>query len=581
MTCESTTPTFGTAYYPDYYPESDWARDLDRMRNAGLRTIRILEFAWVWYQPTPDTWRWDGLDHFLDLAADRGLDVCLATPTATPPPWFFQRYPDARLVNAKGEPCRYSRHLTCWNHPAARAEAWRAIETLARRYGNHPAVTAWQIDNEPNYAERTDEFYDFNPHFLADGRDWLRKKYGTLDALNAAWFAQFWSQSANDWDQVWETHHPRNNPHSHLDFLRWRDTNMADFVQAQAALLRKCTSGQKIGCNIPEVGIRAANAIGQDYRAQSRGLDWVGTDLYEATGDLARDLASFRLNCDLMRSCAETAKPGGAEFILAEVQGGPHERFWKSGFAAHYWDEKYLVASTEVFAERGADAVWYFCWRPTPGGVEIGMNGVQDIDGADTTRTEAVRRFAADPSPLAAKRAAYGQRPLALVHHSRDAYRFASFFEDLKGIEESMRGVHRWLDTEGWRVTFLHDEDLRGELPPADLLVLAESPLLGVETQEHIIAWADGEPNRRLLCGPNTALADDNGQLLARANRRLHAWLGVDFGGWHDTGVEGFRVLRPGPDHTASEPFTHEGREHPTRVTCPGCSTVHAKRWSR
>lgn len=92
--------------------------------------------------------------------------------------------------------------MTCWNHSGARDEAWRTIEALATRYGSHPAVWGWQIDNEPNYAERVDEFYDFNPYFLADGRAWLREKYGTLEALNAAWFAQFWSQAANEWEQI-------------------------------------------------------------------------------------------------------------------------------------------------------------------------------------------------------------------------------------------------------------------------------------------------------------------------------------------------------------------------------------------
>lgn len=137
---------------------------------------------------------------------------------------------------------------------------------------------------------------------------------------------------------------------------------MARFVQAQAELLREHTSGQMIGCNIPEVGVKFSTAIGQDYWLQSRGLDWVGTDVYEASANLERDLASFRLNCDLMRSCAETARPGGAKFFIAETQGGPAERFWHSGFAPRYWNESYVKATAEVFAERGADAIWQFCW---------------------------------------------------------------------------------------------------------------------------------------------------------------------------------------------------------------------------
>jgi beta-galactosidase GanA len=69
----------GTAYYPDYFPAAEWARDLDRMKAAGIGCVRILEFAWSWYQPEPGRWSWDGLDQFLDLAGERNLAVCLST----------------------------------------------------------------------------------------------------------------------------------------------------------------------------------------------------------------------------------------------------------------------------------------------------------------------------------------------------------------------------------------------------------------------------------------------------------------------------------------------------------------------
>jgi beta-galactosidase len=173
----------GTAYYPDYFPSTEWSRDLDRMKAAGIGRVRILEFAWSWYQPEPDKWSWDGLDRFLDLALRKEMDVCLATPTATPPPWFFERYPDARLMNDQGQVCWAHRHMTCWNHLQAWEEAARTIHHLAQRYGSHPAVWGWQIDNEPNYAEDPAAFYDFNPHALRDARQWLWKPRGLERSL--------------------------------------------------------------------------------------------------------------------------------------------------------------------------------------------------------------------------------------------------------------------------------------------------------------------------------------------------------------------------------------------------------------
>jgi hypothetical protein len=33
---QTVRPFIGTAYYPDYYPATDWPRDLDRMCSCGV-----------------------------------------------------------------------------------------------------------------------------------------------------------------------------------------------------------------------------------------------------------------------------------------------------------------------------------------------------------------------------------------------------------------------------------------------------------------------------------------------------------------------------------------------------------------
>lgn len=545
----------GTAYYPDYFPASDWARDLDRMKAAGIQTVRILEFAWAWYQPEPDRWNWNGLDHFLDLACARQLRVCLATPTATPPPWFFERYPDARLVNIDGRPCFTARHMTCWNHPGAWAEATRTIRALAERYGRHPAVWGWQIDNEPNYAEDPAAFYDFNPHALRDAHLWLEQEYGTLDALNKRWFGAFWSQTYNKWSQIWVTHLPKTNPNSRLAFLRWRETNLARFVQRQASLLRAFTHGQKIGVNIPEVGLPFSLQIGQDYWGQAAGLDWVGTDLYTASGNRPADLASLRYSCDLIRGAQQSTAPGG-EFLLSETQGGPHLRTWHSTFAAEAWDPDFLRDSLAAYAERGATQSWLFMWRPTLGGNEVGMNGVQTAEGDDSERTVEVRRLAADPTPWQHAADAYRARPLALLHYSQDSQRYLHHFEPLARADQILRGAHAALDAAGYQIRFINDTDLRsGQLPPAAVrLDLPLSPLLPPESQQAIIAWWDQKPGRELQLGPDTALLDGDGNWLTRERRPLWTWLGVIPGALHDTPSDALEVS--GVTHRRFRAFT-------------------------
>lgn len=486
--------------------------------------------------------------------------------------------------------------MTCWNHPQARREAFRTIEALARRYGRHPAVWGWQIDNEPNYAEDPKGFYDFNPHFLTAGRRWLRSRYGTLAQLNRAWFAAFWSQAVNSWSQVWATHTPLVNPQSRLDFLRWREASMAAFVQAQAALLRRHTRGQAIGVNIPETGPVLSVAIGQDYWAQAAGMDWVGTDLYAGSHDEAADLAGFRRNCDIMRSVAEAARTGGAAFILSECQGGPHVRAWYGTFACQPWDSGYLKRSIELFAERGASQIWTFLWRPTPGGAEMGMNGVQDLDGNDTANTAMLRALGKHRPRLRSLAAAYRARPLALIHYSRDTLRFLQGMEPLEGVAQSLAAVHRRLDQQGYRITVVTDAQLdAGTIPDADLLVLAESHLLSIRAQQAVLAWVRDDARRRLHLGPHTALLDDNGQLFPPSQRWLWQALGIEPGPLFDQAValrcgdlqvKAFRALRaldargPAGRVTGQGKLRYRGRTCPMRIQVGRQIVVHACRES-
>ena len=578
----------GTAYYPDYFPATDWATDLDRMKAAGIGCVRILEFGWTWYQPEPDRWTWDGLDRFLDLALERKIDVCLSTPTATPPPWFFERQEDARLMDEQGHFCRAHRHMACWNHPGGWEEAARTIRILANRYGSHPAVWGWQIDNEPNYAEDPAGFYDFNPHAIRAGQEWLKARYGTLDALNEAWFGSFWSQRYNRWEQIWRTHSPKSNPNSFLAFLRWRESTVAQFVQNQAALLRENTRDQKIGVNIPETGIPFSLQIAQDYWGQSSGLDWIGTDLYTASGKREDDMAALRYSCDMMRSVQESVAPNG-EFLVAETQAGPHLRAWQCTFAGEAWDPDFITASLRVYAERGATQSWLFMWRPTRGGREIGMNGLQTFEGEDSPRTEEVRRLAGDPDSFTKLAVTYRERPVALVHYSQDSLRHLLYFEPMERAATILRGMHRLLDAEGFRIRFLNDAELLAGPPEGARLYLPLSPLLPPQAQQAVIDWQQGGAGRQLWLGPDTGLMDADGNWLRREQRPLWTWLGIEPGVLCDIAealeVDGvthhrFRVLEANPDAKILSSATWRGRSIPARIQCHAGVFVHAYDWT-
>ena len=91
--------TMGTCYYPEHWDKKLWADDLDRMKKAGISVIRIAEFAWSKVEPEEGVFTYDFFDEFLNLCSEKQMKVIFGTPTATPPAWLTEKYPE--VLNAR------------------------------------------------------------------------------------------------------------------------------------------------------------------------------------------------------------------------------------------------------------------------------------------------------------------------------------------------------------------------------------------------------------------------------------------------------------------------------------------------
>src|SRR5688500_16617299 len=140
---------YGGDYNPEQWPEAVLAEDVELMRRAGVNLVSVGVFAWSRLEPRPGEYEFGWLDRVLDRLYDGGVRVALATPTASPPPWFSALHPDALPVTAEGVRLLHgSRDTYCAAAPAYRAAARRIPSALAARYATHPAVSLWHVHNE-------------------------------------------------------------------------------------------------------------------------------------------------------------------------------------------------------------------------------------------------------------------------------------------------------------------------------------------------------------------------------------------------------------------------------------------------
>jgi beta-galactosidase len=231
--------TLGVCYYPEHWPEAQWAADAARMAALGLTWVRIGEFAWSRMEPEPGRLDWGWLDRAIETLGSHGLKVVLGTPTATPPRWMADRHPDMFALDKDGKPRGFgSRRHYCFSHQGYRAECTRIVTLLAQRYGQNPHVAAWQTDNEYACHATTLSYSDAA---RTGFQDWLAQKYQSPQALNRAWGNVFWSMEYRDFREIGLPNLTVTEPNpSHvMDFRRFSSDQVVSFNRLQTDIIRK------------------------------------------------------------------------------------------------------------------------------------------------------------------------------------------------------------------------------------------------------------------------------------------------------------------------------------------------------
>jgi beta-galactosidase len=228
--------TVGAYYYPEHWDESQWDRDLKKMAEMGFEFTHFAEFAWTQLEPEEGVYDFDWLDKAIGLAAKNNLKVVLCTSTATPPVWLVRKHPEILITREDGT--RYdhgSRQHASFSNEFYRAYSLKMIEQLALRYGKDDRVIGWQLDNEPRST------VDYGKDAQKRFRNWLQKKYNTIDVLNRAWGTNFWSGTYSNFSEINLPQHKQwgMNLYQRLDHSRFCDDETTTFLDEQASTIRR------------------------------------------------------------------------------------------------------------------------------------------------------------------------------------------------------------------------------------------------------------------------------------------------------------------------------------------------------
>ena len=455
---------YGAVYFrKSNPPEEDWARDHQTAAKIGMNNFRHW-VMWSAIEVAPGKYDWRDYDRMMDLAAKNGIKVTIAEMITAAPEWMFDKYPHARFTASDGSVTESQISGSsatggfpglCLDNDDVKARAGGFLAALVERYRNHPAMWAWDLWNENSWPGGAPP--RMNCYCAASQkkfRDWLKRKYGTLENLGKAWYRYSYA----DWDNV---HPPRSfggYPES-LDWLEFRTDDQFDLLRWRADLVKRLDKRNKITAHgVASTLEGLPSSANDEWRSAAEvdvwGFTWVAS---RKGSELWKQFHAV----DLVRGGAR-----GKPFWHAEAQAGP---LWMQPQVTgrpredgRITDEKDVRLWNLISITGGATGILYPRWRPLLDGPLFGAFGAFGMDGSVTPRAEMageVARWANRNADLWKSRPVRGDVGIVFVPES-EVFNFVQQ-GNTRHYAESARGAYQAFFDSNIQPDFVHIDDIK------------------------------------------------------------------------------------------------------------------------
>jgi beta-galactosidase len=506
-------PTAGDSFYPvavwygggkarapmlervDASSPERWGKDLDQIKAVGFNTVKCW-VDWGTAEPQPGKFDFQNLDLLMRLAQERGLRVVVQIYLDSAPDWVGERYPDGRFVDRSGAViASQAAPGFCIDHAGVRAEIVKFLEALSREANQFSALYGWDVWSEPHVINWADFPYLYNAEFCfcpssqARFREWLTKKYGTLEALNAAWYRRF-----ERWERV---EPPRASTIlSYTDYLDWRafiDDKLAGDLRTRVEAIRSADHAHAITSHaaVPALFTSPTDGFGEpDDFKMSESADFFGTSLYPKHSESLRPWSYQMLaaGLDFTRSAGHSFGKG---FWIGELQAGQGVTGMRIAEPVDSHDEEFWMWKV---LSHGAREIAIYAWYPMNSGFESNGYGLIDLDGTLTPRARAAGKVAQEIAQNGGLLATEPARAQVAVLFNRLSYMVGGSEPSRSKLgnatRDSLEGLHRAFLEQQIPVDFVHPMDVvHDKLSQYKILFLPFPVMLSKNVAEGVVRF--------------------------------------------------------------------------------------------
>lgn len=373
---------WGADYYPEQWDPSYYEEDARRMKEFGIRAVRLMEFAWTMIEPEKGRYDFSFFDNIINILSKEGIKVILGTPTATFPVWLYEKDPHMVQIHPSGIERGFgTRRQGCFNSDTYREASIKIAEACGEHFGRNSNVIGWQIDNEIGH-EGSDRCICGNCR-----KKWykfLEDKYQNIDNLNKTWGTVFWGTTYERFDQIPV---PKTevssiqNPNLILDYYRFSSASAVSYVNAQIEALKKHISPEQfITTNL----YPAPHYPVIDMEKLTDKMDFASFDNYPIWGEQDEPLP-YLFNSYVLSYIRGLNNRGN--FAVMEQFSGIQGNVCLGALPP----ENQVTLWTNQAVALGANKILYFRWRTAEFGQEQLCYGIFDADNTENGRSKAIR----------------------------------------------------------------------------------------------------------------------------------------------------------------------------------------------